>query len=195
MTANDALKAIRDRIKSRNKNYRIETGRDLIEAKAILPHGEFGAWLQENFNWSESTAQNFMNAARLVDKSPVVAMLAPSAVIALAAPNTPEAVKSEVVAGLFAGKVPTLKEIKAKIAEARAPKPQSIKNAASSSVRTLPINDTAKRASDSVRQDLIAHLRAAGLDAARTAFESAFPGYVVTDYDELEAEINRAKAA
>lgn len=195
MTDSNALEAIRDRIKGRNKNYRIETGRDLIEAKTLLPHGEFGAWLKDNFNWSESTAQNFMNAARLVDKSPEVAILAPSAVIALAAPNTPETVKSEVVAGLFAGKVPTLKEVKAKIAEARAPRPQSTKKAESATVRTLPIKDTAKSDADSARQDLVERLRAAGLEAARTAFEAAFPGYVVTDYDELEAEIARAKAA
>ena len=37
--------------------------------------------------------------------------------------------------------------------------------------------------------------RAAGLDTTRMAFEAAFPGYAVTDLDELDAMIERDRAA
>jgi len=38
----------------------IEIGRRLKEAKALLPHGEWGKWLDESFNYSQKTAGNLM---------------------------------------------------------------------------------------------------------------------------------------
>jgi len=38
----------------------IEIGRRLKEAKAMLPHGEFGQWLEHKVDFSQSTANNFM---------------------------------------------------------------------------------------------------------------------------------------
>ncbi len=38
----------------------IEIGRRMVEAKAILPHGEFGRWIAEETGYSSSTASNFM---------------------------------------------------------------------------------------------------------------------------------------
>lgn len=40
--------------------YAIEIGRRLCEAKSVLPHGEWGAWLRDEVNFSQSTANNFM---------------------------------------------------------------------------------------------------------------------------------------
>ena len=40
--------------------YAIEIGGYLTEAKALLPHGEWGNWLKERVNYSQSTAINFM---------------------------------------------------------------------------------------------------------------------------------------
>ena len=40
--------------------YAIEIGGYLTEAKALLPHGEWGNWLKEKVNYSQSTAINFM---------------------------------------------------------------------------------------------------------------------------------------
>ena len=39
-------------------------GRCLIEAKEMLPHGEWLPWLAENVGYSQKTAQNFMRLAR-----------------------------------------------------------------------------------------------------------------------------------
>lgn len=41
----------------------IEIGKRLNEAKALVPHGEWGAWLETNVNYSQSTANNFMRIA------------------------------------------------------------------------------------------------------------------------------------
>lgn len=41
-----------------------EIGKRLEEAKALLPHGEWGAWLEKNFEYSESTAGNLMRIYR-----------------------------------------------------------------------------------------------------------------------------------
>ncbi len=38
----------------------IEIGRRMVEAKELLPHGGFGAWIKENTGYSHSTANNFM---------------------------------------------------------------------------------------------------------------------------------------
>ena len=40
--------------------YAIEVGRRLTEAKSLLPHGEWGKWLEEKVNFSQSQAQNLM---------------------------------------------------------------------------------------------------------------------------------------
>ena len=40
--------------------YAIEIGRKLKEAKTLLPYGQWGRWLQEEVEFSQSTAQNFM---------------------------------------------------------------------------------------------------------------------------------------
>lgn len=38
----------------------VEIGRRFAEAKALLPHGEFGKWLEESTGYSQRTANNFM---------------------------------------------------------------------------------------------------------------------------------------
>ena len=38
----------------------IEIGERLLEAKELVPHGEWGNWLKVNVNYSQSTANNFM---------------------------------------------------------------------------------------------------------------------------------------
>lgn len=41
----------------------IEIGTRLHEAKALVEHGEWGAWLESNVSYSQSTANNFMRVA------------------------------------------------------------------------------------------------------------------------------------
>lgn len=45
-------------------NAILRIGRGLMEAKALLPHGEWLPWLEERVEFSEATAQRFMRLAR-----------------------------------------------------------------------------------------------------------------------------------
>jgi len=47
----------------------IEIGKRLIAAKELVAHGEWGKWLEENFNLSQSTAQRFIKCAERFGKS------------------------------------------------------------------------------------------------------------------------------
>lgn len=40
--------------------YSAEIGRRLVEAKTVLPHGEWGAWLKNEVHFSQRTAENHM---------------------------------------------------------------------------------------------------------------------------------------
>jgi hypothetical protein len=46
------------------KRSSVEIGRLLEEAKCLVPHGEWGAWLKTNVDYSESTANNLMRCYR-----------------------------------------------------------------------------------------------------------------------------------
>jgi hypothetical protein len=153
------LSAIVSRIKARKHEYAIATGKDLLEAKALLPHGAFGPWIKNNLNWSSAQANAFMNAAKLVAKSPIIGKMKPTAVMALAAPNVPDAVKTEVISDLEAGKVPTPKEVSAKIKAAK----------------TLAKPSKPKASKPTVEADLVERMRAAGPDVVLAAIAVAFP--------------------
>jgi Protein of unknown function (DUF3102) len=53
--------------------HAITAGNGLIEAKALLKHGEWLPWLKEHVGFSERTAQMYMKIVRLGFKSATVA--------------------------------------------------------------------------------------------------------------------------
>ena len=60
------LEEIAASIRARQTNIAeniIGIGYDLIEAKAMLKHGEFGRWLADNFSMTQQTAGNYMRVA------------------------------------------------------------------------------------------------------------------------------------
>jgi phage N-6-adenine-methyltransferase len=82
----------------------VEIGQKLVEVKARLGHGLFGAWLQAEFEWSERTAQRYMSVAQAFKSDPaelravsVLANAEAKALYLLAAPSTPESVREEAV--------------------------------------------------------------------------------------------------
>ncbi len=165
----NSAKVLGDIVKSingRTKDHYIETGRDLIRASDILEHGKLGPWLKENFGWSPSTARNYINAAKLVAENAKIANLQPSAVMALAAPSVPEALKAEILADVDTGKKPTVAEIKAKIKAAKAPKPAKAPAPA-------PVSVAERKSS---YQSLVDLLKEVGVEVARDAIKEAFVG-------------------
>lgn len=73
----------------------IDIGQKLIEVKARLGHGHFGAWLAAEFEWSQDTANNFMAVARNFIEIPNGSEFAPRALYLLARPSTPEPARIE----------------------------------------------------------------------------------------------------
>ena len=51
---------IKERTKRQVLSASIEIGEKLCEAKSLVPHGEWGTWLKENVDYSQSTANNLM---------------------------------------------------------------------------------------------------------------------------------------
>ena len=86
------------RIKDRLIKDIIETGRDLLEVKSKLQHGQFEPWLSTEFNMTTRTAQKYMRAAEyFADKSELGSHLTPSTIYLLSAPSTPQAIQEKVV--------------------------------------------------------------------------------------------------
>jgi len=75
----------------------IEIGRRLTEARELCDHGEWLAWLKEEFSWSRQTADNLINvyeASKSLNFSNLD--LPVSSLYLLARPSTPEAARQEV---------------------------------------------------------------------------------------------------
>lgn len=90
----------------------VAIGRDLIAAKAALPHGRFGDWLAIEFGMSASTATKFMQVAEMLGgKNVTVTDLTTRALYELAAPSTPEPIRQEVIARAEAGESFTVNQV------------------------------------------------------------------------------------
>ncbi|MDJ0690763.1 MAG: response regulator [Xenococcaceae cyanobacterium MO_188.B32] len=95
-----------------------DIGQKLLEIKEKLGHGNFLNWLKAEFNWSEPTAQRFMQVARQFESIKLMDLsIAPSALYVLSAPSTPDSVREEAISRAQAGENITYtaaKEIKQK---------------------------------------------------------------------------------
>ncbi len=123
------LEAVTARIKdrlTRQVSDIIETGRDLIEVKSKLQHGQFEAWLNLSFNMTMRTAQKYMRAAEwMADKSELGSYLTPTTVYMLSAKSTPEGVHEQVVERLEKGLPAEPEYVRHVVQEARIKKGQA----------------------------------------------------------------------
>ena len=98
-----ATTRIKDRLTRQVKDI-IETGRDLIEVKSKLPHGQFERWLAQEFGMTDRSARRFMQAANWAEgKSDTVSVLTPTTVYLLSAKSTPDIVHEQVVERIAMG--------------------------------------------------------------------------------------------
>jgi Protein of unknown function (DUF3102) len=78
----------------------VEIGRRLCECKALVGHGHWLPWLKREFDLSERTARNFINAYKLVETNPATVadlQIEVSALYLLAQPSVSEKVRAEVL--------------------------------------------------------------------------------------------------
>jgi hypothetical protein len=124
----EATARIRTRM-ARTAQDIVEIGRDLDMVKRRLGHGKFFEWIEAEFGMSRHSAERFMNVFNTFGgKTRTVRDLQPSVLYALAAPTTPEAVRTEAVAMAKAGKPVTSKivaDLKAKLRDVTAERRQS----------------------------------------------------------------------
>lgn len=71
----------------------VEIGRDLIAVKDRVERGSFLPWIEAEFEMGLRAAQRMISAATKYDN---VAYLNPAALYELAAPSTPEEVRTEI---------------------------------------------------------------------------------------------------
>lgn len=108
-----------DKIRELQRGAVLDIGRELLSMKAALPHGKFDEWVEAEFNWSKSTALNYMRvASEFGDKYATVAYLPPSVVYQLASPSTPPVVR-EAVMQVQDGQQISAASVKSMIKEAR----------------------------------------------------------------------------
>ena len=78
------INTIKEQTRAAVKSATLEIGKRLVEAKAVVPHGGWGYWLQENVDYSERTAQLIMSVwerfgsgqTKLFGKEPDAALVA-----------------------------------------------------------------------------------------------------------------------
>lgn len=91
---------IQDRLRDIKGKF-IEIGDRLIAVKAQLVHGEWGAWLEAEFDWSQDTAERLINAARFANQIPQFAdfggLFTRTAMAKLGATTTPAPAVQEAV--------------------------------------------------------------------------------------------------
>lgn len=86
-------------IKARTAQTIIENGRDLMEVKERLEHGQFQKWIEANFPWSVKTARQMMKAADVFSKQTNSSVLnfAKETLFLLAQDSTPDTAREEAI--------------------------------------------------------------------------------------------------
>jgi Holliday junction resolvase RusA-like endonuclease len=100
----------------------IEIGKRLIAAKELVGHGNFGKWLEDNFNLSQSTAQRFIKCAENFENTAAPRCLKPSQMFEMLV-LTPEEVEKFIAEKTAEGKPVedmTVKQLRAEVAEYKA---------------------------------------------------------------------------
>ncbi|WP_292466087.1 DUF3102 domain-containing protein [Mesorhizobium sp.] len=74
----------------------VEIGKELLAIKGKLGHGLFGKWIEAEFDMTAKTAQNYMNRARMAEKSEAMPGLSDTALQLLSAPGV-DAVRDKII--------------------------------------------------------------------------------------------------
>jgi hypothetical protein len=102
----------------------VAIGCHLIECKKLLGHGNWLPWLKWEFGWTDRTALNFMRVAELSKSETVSDLRLPvKALYLLAAPSTPAAAKTEIIARAQAGEQVSAAEVKRVIKDTKSKQP------------------------------------------------------------------------
>ncbi len=92
-----------------------EIGQKLVDVRNCLSYGQFNSWLKTEFQWSRSTAYNYINVFETFGSCPNFGQLniAASALYLLAAPCIPEEARKEALESAKRGEIITYSKAKA----------------------------------------------------------------------------------
>lgn len=96
----------------------VEIGKELVEIKNKLTHGQFLPWIKAEFSMSVDTAGRFMQVASRFGDIPQIAEFNPSVLYQLAAPSTPDEVVEKATEKAEAGEKVSVEDVKRWKAEA-----------------------------------------------------------------------------
>ena len=117
-----ALRSQADKIRRLSRSSMatiIELGRELVDAKKRLPHGQFERWVEAECGFTRRTANNYMTAASFADDKPeTVSDLSPSLVYQLASKSTPVEIVDEILDRARKGEVIDQREVECRLREA-----------------------------------------------------------------------------
>ena len=195
------VRAVAERIHKRTTVAVIENGRDLLAVREMPEmKGRFVAWLKAEFNLSEGTAYNMMQAAEnLGDRFVTITNIGPSALYALAAPSTPEEVRQEIESRAAAGAKITVAEVERLKREANAAREAAARLETERADLLTRVTDASSREREArdhlrlAREQAEAEKRAAA-DAARAAV-LAEAEQARRDAEAAKAEAQKARAA
>lgn len=117
------LGEIASEIRSRHKRQlddMLAIGRLASEAKSLLPHGDFTAWVEQTLLLSPTLIRGYMRVyGRFQSKAANFAVLGVSSLLLLASPAVSDGVLGEIEARLLDGQKPTIAEVEQIIATHR----------------------------------------------------------------------------
>jgi N6-adenosine-specific RNA methylase IME4 len=168
----------------------IEIGRELIAASDEVPQGEWGRWLNQEFQWTDDTARNFMKVAEVFGSRRLRGpdgniTITQEALYALAQPRVPKIVRDEAIQRAEKGEKITKAEAQKMIREAleqEAARNQELVQQAEAkaaaalreaSTREKQIARQAQDYLDGIRQEAEARTREAEARAERLRQEAA----------------------
>jgi Protein of unknown function (DUF3102) len=97
-----------------------EIGNELLQAKVIFGHGNFGGWLHSEFQWSVETANNYMNLAKnFTGKIATVTNFKLSTAYASAAESTPAEIRDELLTRVEAGENISREDVRKRVADSK----------------------------------------------------------------------------
>jgi Protein of unknown function (DUF3102) len=104
----------------------LEVGRELIEAKADLSHGQFTAWVERETGLTARTAQMIMAAYKLCLKNENFSLLPKSALYILGAADLPPSTIAAIDRRIEAGDPPCVSEVRSIVHETQRSSPVNI---------------------------------------------------------------------
>lgn len=112
------------RIRTALQRSLVEVGRELTEAKALITHGQFTAWVEAQCGMTARTAQLILGAYRLCLKNEKFSLLGRSALFILGAADVPASAIAAIERLIAAGNVPRYTDVQDIVRKARIDQPR-----------------------------------------------------------------------